>query len=68
ELGRDFCLVDSSEEAAHVMAARLAHVPGVEFVGFAPNGHRSTPRQPALKVAARSGRTRSNSAGASGII
>jgi site-specific DNA-methyltransferase (adenine-specific) len=48
ELGRDFCLVDSSEDAAHIMAARLAHVPGVEFVGFAANGYRSAPRQPTL--------------------
>jgi len=34
--GRDFILIDNSEEAMRVMARRFARYPGVQFIGSAP--------------------------------
>ncbi len=40
QLGRKFILIDNNPEALEVMAKRLGHVPGVEFVGFDPTPFR----------------------------
>ncbi len=44
-LGRRFALIDANPQAAAVMAARFAGVPGVEYVGFEPDGGRRTKSQ-----------------------
>lgn len=45
ELGRGFILVDNNEEALITMSKRFETTPGVEFVGFDPGPHLTTPPQ-----------------------
>ena len=51
--GRDFILIDSSQEAAEVMAARLAEY-GPEVVGFSPEPTETAPTRPSDRAGSRS--------------